>query len=102
MINYEEITLAQVENLFNIFNFECSGDEQKIRLGYKKAFYELIKSLNIITKAFLKTMDILEKNIPIYEDYVNGKVLDIEYYKNYLKHYKQKENQQKSYNREIL
>ena len=92
MINYEEITLDEVENLFNIFNFECSGDEQKIRLGYKKAFYELIKSLNIITQAFLQTMDILVKNTPIYEDYVNGKVLDIEYYKNYLKHYKQKEN----------
>lgn len=74
MINYEEITLDEVENLFNLFDFECSGDEQKIRLGYKKAFNELIKSLNIITEAFLKTMDILVKNIPIYEDYVNGKV----------------------------
>jgi hypothetical protein len=74
MINYEEITLDEVENLFNLFNFECSGDEQKIRLGYKEAFNELIKSLNIITEAFLKTMDILVKNIPIYEDYGNGKV----------------------------
>ena len=92
MINYEEITLDEVENLLNLFNFECSGDEQKIRLEYKKAFNELIKSLNIIREAFLKTMDILVKNIPIYEDYGNGKVLDIKYYKNYLKHYKQKEN----------
>lgn len=74
MINYEEITLDEVENLFNLFDFECSGDEQKIRLEYKKAFNELIKSLNIITEAFLKTRDILVKNIPIYEYYVNGKV----------------------------
>ena len=64
MINYEEITLDEVENLFNIFNFECSGDEQKIRLGYQKAFNELIESLNIITKAFnelIESLNIITK-----------------------------------------
>lgn len=63
MINYEEITLDEVENLFNFFNLECSGDEQKIRLGYKKAFYELIESLNIITQVFLQTIDICIKHL---------------------------------------
>jgi hypothetical protein len=76
MINYEEITLAQAENLFNFFNFECSGDEQKIRLRPKKAFYESIKTLNNFIKALSKTIDILVENIPIYENYNNGKVLD--------------------------
>ncbi len=76
MINYEEITLAQAENLFNFSNFECSGDEQKIRLRPKKAFYESIKTLNNFIKALSKTIDILVENIPIYENYNNGKVLD--------------------------